>query len=139
MADDNLFEELKSVLADFKQFLDDNVPTIKPAINQIAALIPQVNDLVDLLIELMGQLQTAISDLDVSDIPGIQEVSEFTDKLPSLLDSARKLLPDQTDTIDEIGDVADVVTGLPSLDEVKGEILDLITAIVAHLESLKSA
>lgn len=138
MAEKNLFEQLKEVLADFKQFLDENVPTIKPAINAIASLIPQVNDLVDLLIQLMGKLKTEIQNLDVSTIPGLAEVSEFSEKIKGFLESAKKLLPDETDSIDEIADVADVVTGLPSLDAVKTEIVTLIDAIVAHLNSLKS-
>ena len=40
---------------------------------------------------------------------------------------------------DDVLGVADIVTGLPSLDDVKGEILALIDAITAHLNSLKPA
>lgn len=138
MADQNLFEQLKDVLADFKSFLDDNVPTIKPAIQAIASLVPQVNDLIDLLIELLGKLKTELENLDVGTIPGLAEVSEFTGKIPAFLEAAKKLLPNETASIDAIADVADVVTGLPSVDAVKAEILTLIAAIVAHLNSLKA-
>ena len=138
MADTNLFDELKETLDDFKQFLDENVPTIRPAIQAIAGLIPQVNDLVDLLIELMNKLKTEIQNLDVSTIPGLDEVSSFTEKVTGLLESARKLLPDDTAVIDEVADVADVVTSLPSLDAVKNEIVALIDAINTHLNSLKA-
>ncbi len=138
MAEPNLFEELKDVLQDFKQFLDDNVPTIKPAINAIASLVPQINELIDLLIGLMNNLKTEIQNLDVSAIPGLDEVSEFTGKIDDLLEAAAKLLPDQADAIEQISDVADVVTALPSLEAVKGEIISLIDAIVGHLTSLKS-
>ncbi|MEV8377680.1 hypothetical protein AB0P21_33385 [Kribbella sp. NPDC056861] len=137
MADQNLFEELKVVLADFKSFLDANVPTIKPAIQAIASLVPQVNDLLDLLVELLNKLKTELDNLDVGAIPGLAEVSAFTGKIPALLDAARKLLPNETTSIQSIADVADVVTGLPSVDAVKAEILALIAAIVAHLNSLK--
>jgi hypothetical protein len=138
MAEQNLFEQLKEVLAEFKQFLDDNVPTIKPAIQAIASLIPQVNELIDLLIDLMGKLKTEIQNLDVSTIPGLAEVSEFTSMIKVFLEAAKKLLPDEIASIDEISDVADVVTGLPSLEEVKTEIISLINAIVGHLNSLKA-
>ncbi|HEX2028738.1 MAG TPA: hypothetical protein VHF25_12160 [Nitriliruptorales bacterium] len=138
MAEPNLFEELKDVLQDFKQFLDDNVPTIKPAINAIASLVPQINELIDLLIGLMNNLKTEIQNLDVSAIPGLDEVSEFTGKIDDLLEAAAKLLPDQADAIEQISDVADVVTALPSLEAVKGEIISLIDAIVGHLTSLQS-
>jgi len=138
MADQNLFEQLKDVLADFKQFLDDNVPTIKPAIQAIASLIPQINDLLDLLIDLLGKVKTEIQSLDVGSIPGLEEVSEFTGKIPAFLDAAKKLLPGETGTIEQIADVADVVTGLPSVDAVKAEIITLVDAIVAHLNGLKA-
>lgn len=139
MAETNLFQELKDVLQDFKEFLDENVPTIKPAISALAALIPQINELLDLLIGLMNSLKTEIENLDVSAIPGLEEVAGFTTKIRAFLEAARNLLPEESDTIDEVLSVADVVTGLPSLDEVKAEILSLITAITAHLNSLKAA
>jgi hypothetical protein len=138
MAADNLFQELKDVLQDFKDFLDANVPTIKPAIQAIASLIPQVTELIDKLIDLMNKLKTEIQNLDVSAIPGLAEASEFTTKVKAFLEAAKNLLPDETETIDDVLSVADVVTGLPSLDEVKAEILALVDAIVAHLNSLKA-
>jgi hypothetical protein len=139
MAAPNLFEELKTALTDFKTFLDQNVGTIKPAINALAALIPQINELIDKLIDLMGKLKTEIQNLDVSNIPGLAQASEFTEKIKSLLTTTKGLLPDQAGTIDDVLEVANVVSGLPSLDAVKGEILALLDAINAHLASLKSA
>ncbi|GAA3816167.1 hypothetical protein [Cellulomonas soli] len=138
MADANLFEQLKSVLTDFKSFLDDNVATIKPAVQAIAALVPQINELLDQLVGLLDKLRTEITNLDVGAIPGLGEVAQLTGMIPALLDAAKKLLPDETSSIDAIADVADVVTGLPSVDAVKTELLDLITAISAHLTSLKA-
>lgn len=137
MAEQNLFEQLQSVLQDFKDFLDTNVPTIKPAIQALASLIPQIVDLLDLLIGLMNDLKTEVQNLDVSSIPGLDEVSQFTGQITTFLDTTKDLLPDQAATIEEIRSVANVVTGLPSLDEVKTEILALIDAITAHLNSLK--
>jgi len=137
MAEDNLFEQLKSVLQDFKDFLDANVPTIKPAIQALASLVPQIVDLLDLLIGLMNDLKTEVQNLDVSAIPGLDQVSQFTGQITTFLDTTKDLLPDQASTIEEIRSVANVVTGLPSLDEVKTEILALIDAITAHLNSLK--
>jgi hypothetical protein len=138
MAAPNLFEELKNALTEFKTFLDQNVGTIKPAINALAALIPQINDLIDKLIDLMGRLKTEIENLDVGNIPGLAEASEFTEKIKSLLTTTKSLLPDQAGTIDDVLEVATVVSGLPSLDAVKGEIIALLNAINTHLASLKS-
>jgi phage-related protein len=134
----NLFEELKDLLQEFKDFLDDKAATIKPVIQALAAIVDQVNDLLNLLIDLMGQLKTEIENLDVSTIPGIGEVTGFTDKVKALLQSARSLLPGQAGTIDEVLRAADVIGSLPSVDQVKTEILGLIDAIVAHLQSFKS-
>lgn len=137
MAEPNLFEQLKTVLADFKTFLDDNVATIRPAIQAIAALVPQVTELLDLLTGLLAKLKTELENLDVGTIPGLGEVAQFTAMIPTFLDAAKKLLPDEAASIDSIADVASVVTGLPSVDEVKAELITLIDAISAHLVSLK--
>lgn len=138
MAEPNLFEELKAVLADFKSFLDTNVATIKPAIQAIASLVPQVNELIDLLVDLLTKLKTELNNLDVGAIPGLGEVAEFTGKIPAFLDAAKKIRPGEASSIDSIADVASVVTGLPSVDAVKAELIGLIDAITAHLTSLKA-
>lgn len=139
MAGHSLYEELKTALGDFKTFLDENVSTIKPAITTLAAIIPQIVDLIDLLIELMGTIRTEIENLDVGSIPGLSEVSSFTDGIKTLLETSRDLLPeDAKGTADDVLEVVNVVSGLPTLDNVKAEILSLIDAIVAHLNSLKS-
>ena len=139
MAEKTLYEELKDVLEDFKTFLDDNVATIKPAITALASVIPKITDLIDLLIELMGKIKTEIENLDVSSIPGLSEVSEFTDSIKTLLETSKDLLPDDAmGTADDVLEVVNVVSGLPSLDDVKAEIISLIDAIVVHLNSLKS-
>jgi phage-related protein len=135
----NLFQELKDLLTEFKGFLDTNVPVIKPAINALAALIPQINELITKLVDLMGKLKTEIDKLDVANIPGLDKVSEFTTQVKNLLTTAKGLLPAEAGTIDDILSVANVVSGLPSLDEIKTEIKNLIDAITAHLNSLKSA
>jgi hypothetical protein len=67
----------------------------------------------------------------------LAEASTFTEKVKGFLEAAKNLLPDEADTIDDIVGVADVVTGLPSLDAVKTEILSLIDAIITHLNNLK--
>jgi len=137
MADSNLYADLKKALQDFKDFLHSNVTTIKPAIQALKSLIPQIGDLLDKLISLMGQLKTEITNLDVSNIPGLSQVSAFTTGIKTLLTTAENLLPNQKPAIDDVLKVTDVVSGLPSLDTVKADILKLIDDIVTDLNSLK--
>ena len=138
MAAPNVFQELKDVLQELKTFLDTNVPVIKPAINALAAIVPQINDLINELISLLGKLKTEIQNLNVGAIPGLDKVSTFTASAKALLETTKKVLPNEAGTINDIIATADVVTGLPSVDQLKTELLSLIDAIVAHLNSLKS-
>ncbi len=138
MADTNLYEELKDALKDLKDFLEENTDIIKPAVQALAALVPQVNTLIDELIGLLGDVKTEISNLDVSAIPGLSEVSQFTTTVTAFLNTTKALLPDQAATIDEVLGAANVIGSLPSLDQVKAEILSLIDAIIANLGELKA-
>lgn len=139
MAADNLFQELKDVLQDFKDFLDDNVSTIQPAVAALKSIIPdQINDLLTKLINLINTLKTEIQNLDVAGIPGLAEASEFTNRIKAFLEAAKNLLPDSSDEINDVLSVADVVTGLPSLDDIKTEIIALLDAIIGHLNTLNA-
>ncbi len=137
MADKNIFMQLKIVLQNLKDFLDANVPTIKPAIQALASIIPQIVDMLDLLIDLLSDLKNELQNLDVSNIPGLEQLSMFTKHVVTLLNCTNDLLPNQAEKIEEIRSVASVVTSLPSLAEIKPEIIVLIDAITAHLRSLK--
>ena len=139
MAAKNIYQELKDALQDFKTFLDENVLKIKPAIQALNSLIPQISELLDKLIDLMGKLKAEIEKLNPNSIPGLAEVSSFTTKIKAFLTTAKSLLPNEAGTIDDVLSVADVVSGLPSLNDVKAEILTLIDEITGKLQELKSA
>ena len=98
MAEPNLFQELKDALTEFKTFLDANVPVIKPAIQALKSIIPQIGDLLDKLIDLMGKLKTAITNLNVGAIPGLDKVTAFTQGVTTLLQTAKNLLPNEAST-----------------------------------------
>jgi len=139
MMNTNIFEELKNLLTEFQTFLEQNVATIRPAILAIAGVFPQIVELIDKLIELMNKLKTEINNFDLGNINGLTEATQFINMIKSFLESARTLLPDEAGTINDVLAVADVVGSLSGLDDVKGEILTTIDAIVAHLNSLKPA
>jgi hypothetical protein len=135
----SLFEDLKAALKEFKEFLDQNVNTIKPAIAALKSLVPQITELLTKLVDLMGKLKIEIQSLNVNAIPGLAQASEFTTKMTGFLNAMKTVLPDESSDIDKVLEVAGLVAGLPSLDSVKAEILGLIDAIVGHLNTLKSA
>jgi phage-related protein len=136
----DLFNDLKDVLQEFKDFLDDKVPVITPAVQALKTIIPdQINSLLDLLSGLMTKLKTEIQNLDVSAIPGLADAAEFMERIKAFVTAAKALLPDDASDFDAVTDAADVIGSLPSLDDVKDEIIALIDAISAHLNTLKAA
>jgi hypothetical protein len=138
MATPNLYQDLKKALTDFKTFLDTNVTKIKPAIQALKSIVPQIGDLVTKLVDLMNKLKTEIQNLNVANVPGLSQLAGFTSAAQTLLTTAESLLPDQKSSIDEVLSVVNVVGGLPSLDTVKQDILTLIDGIIADLNSLNS-
>src|SRR5712692_8645579 len=99
---ENLYQDLKDALQEFKTFLDTNVQTIKPAIQALISVIPQLGDLLTKLIDLMGKLKTEIQNLNVGNIPGLDKVSAFTNAVKVLLQTAENLLPKEKSAIDEV-------------------------------------
>lgn len=137
---DNLYQELKTELTDFKGFLDTETPVIKPAFQALRALVPQIDDLLNKLIDLMGQIKTAIQNLDVSKIPGVDKVSKFTQLVTKLLQTVENLVPGEADAINTVLGIAKVVGGLSDLGaSLKTDISNLIDAIVTDLKSLQGA
>jgi hypothetical protein len=138
MAAPNLYQDLKNALTDFKTFLHTNAATIKPAIQALKAIVPQVGDLVTKLIDLMNKLKTEIQNLNVANVPGLSQLSTFTTAVQTLLQTSENLLPQDKVAIDDVLSVVSVVSGLPSLDTVKQDILALIDAIIGDLNSLNA-
>jgi methyl-accepting chemotaxis protein len=134
----NLYQDLKDALQKFKDFLDTNVPIIKPAILALGSMIPDLKKLIDQLIALMGDLKKEIDKLNVGAIANLDKVSEFTAGVKTLLETSKNLLPDQAGTINDVLTVVNVVGSLPTFTDLKDEIKTLIDQIVGHLNSLKA-
>ena len=136
----DLFNELKDVLQDFKDFLEQNIGNITTAVIALKTIIPdQINNVLDLLIELMGKIKTEIENLDVAGIPGLGEAVEFMERIKAFVTAAKTLLPDESQKFEAVADAAGVIGSLPSVDAVKAEIISLIDAILGHLNTLKNA
>ncbi len=139
MAATNLFEELRNALKDFKGFLDTNVPVIKPAIQSLKAILPQITELLDKLIALMGQIKAEIQRILSGGLPAnLDKVTQFTQGVTTLLTTAKTVIPTAGGDIDAVLEVAKLAGSLPTVGQLKDEINSLIDAIVAHLNTLKS-
>ena len=138
MADTNVYQELKTVLQQFKDFLDHNTATIAPAIRALRTMLPQIGDLIDKLIQLMNELKTEIQNLNLGAIQGaLTQVTGFTGQVSNFLNAVETLLPNEAATINEVKGAVGVIGSLPSFDQVKGEILTLIDDITHNLNTLK--
>ncbi len=135
---ENLYNDLEKVLKDFSDFLHPKIALIKPAVRALAAIVPRINDLITQLIGLLQNLKTEIQNLNVGAIQNLDQVSAFTGHVTTFLTSAKALLPDQATTIDEVLDIANVVGSLPTIDQVKGKIIELVDGLVTDLTSLKA-
>jgi len=135
----NLFDELKDALTKFKTFLHDNVDTIKPIVALLRSVVPKIDELISKLIELMGKLKTEIDKINPNIIPpgDLKKVTDFTAATKTLLDAAKALLPNEAGPISEVQDIANVVTSLPSLGDIKDQLKGLIDEIVTDLNKLK--
>src|SRR5437588_6462220 len=135
---ESLYQDVKTQLIDFQGFLKDHRDEVKPSVQAIRAVLPQVDDLLNKLIDLMGQIKTAIQNLDVSHIPGVQQVTTFTQKITTLLQTVVNLVPSEADAINTVLGIAKVVGGLSDLGaSLKTDISNLIDAIVNDLKSLQ--
>jgi hypothetical protein len=134
----SIYDDLKKALQDFKSFLGTNKQPIHDAIGPLKSLVPQIGDLLTALIGLMGKLADKVNQLDVGNIPGLAQVSEFTQDVQTLLQVVSTILPDQSSTINDVVGKAKVVGGLPGLGTVKQDILGLINDVTGTLQFINS-
>jgi hypothetical protein len=132
----NMYQQLKDALQQFERFLNTTTATLGPAIRQLKPMVPQIGDRLSELIDLMKQLRDAVNPIDVSNMPGLQQVTQFTTAVTTGLPTAELPLPAEKAAIDDVLSGATVVTQLPSLGDVKQQIPDLFTGIVADLQAL---
>ena len=101
-------------------------------------MVPQINEPLDKVIDLLGRLKVEINKLDVSAIP-VDKVMPFIDGLKSLLDTSRNVLPaDSKETIDTASDVITVIKSIPTPEQIKAEVVALLDAVTAHITALKA-
>lgn len=133
----NVYDELKNALVQVNSILEQGTDIIKPAVHALAAVVPQINELLDKVLDLLGRLKVEINKLDVSAIP-VDKVLPFLDGLASLLESSRNVLPaDSKDTIDTASDVINVIKTIPTPEQIKAEVVGLLDSVSGHITELK--
>jgi len=133
----NVYDELKNALVQVNSILEQGTDIIKPAVHALAAVVPQINELLDKVLDLLGRLKVEINKLDVSAIP-VDKVLPFLDGLASLLESSRNVLPaDSKDTIDTASSVINVIKTIPTPEQIKAEVVGLLDSVSGHITALK--
>ncbi|WP_322748770.1 MULTISPECIES: hypothetical protein [unclassified Frankia] len=134
----NLYDDLKKALQELKDLLESTKTPIQQAVKALKALNLPIGNLITQLSDLLAKLQKEINNLNVNQLPVLSDISGFTGGVRSVLDTAKKLLPDQAADVDEVLRIVDVVGSLPSLKDVQEQIDKLITAILSDLTFINS-
>ncbi len=134
----NLYDDLKKALQELKDLLESTKTPIQQAVKALKALNLPIGNLITQLSDLLAKLQKEINNLNVKQLPVLSDISGFTGGVRSVLDIAKKLLPDQATDVDEVLRIVDVVGSLPSLKDVQEQIDKLITAILSDLTFINS-
>ncbi|HEX8651031.1 MAG TPA: hypothetical protein VF708_09315 [Pyrinomonadaceae bacterium] len=135
----SLYQELQHALDDFKNFLNEHADDIQPVIGPLNQLLNnRVFELIDQLVELLTRLRAEIANLNINNLGPLDQVTEFTASIKTLLETSKSLLPNEAGTINDILAAVDVVGGLPTINTVKDDILSAIDVIIERLNFLKS-
>lgn len=142
MASANPYQDLKDALQELWDILDssEEYQAIAAAITALAVVFPDITKLIDELIGLLNQLKKAVEDLNVTGVPGLEKVTQVTAAATAIAKAAQVLLPDnKQDGVTSVLNLLSQVSGLPSLDTVKADIVQLIGDINGKLAALKPA
>lgn len=138
MMEHNVYYQIRDTVTSLKEFLDGNTQQIKSGIQTMASILPQTKHLIDNLIYLTESLRNTIMTVDAGSIPNLHELSVFGTKINVILHAAMQLLPNEPYTIDDVERTSRVIGDLPSLAEIKGDILGPLDGIIGHLHELKA-
>lgn len=137
MADTNVYQDLKDALSKFKDFMTQNLDVIKAALKAVAAFIPNVPQVIDQLIGLLNTLKSEIDKIDPSKLTGVAQISALTDGVGAILTATKALLPDQSSAIEGVTTALGVLKSVPSLTQIKTDIISLLTDVTGLLTQVK--
>ncbi len=138
---DNIFEQTRDALKDLDTFLsDEKVIAITTALDALLKLVEtfvdkdKINDALDSLVGLLGQVKAEIEKLDPSKIDGLDDLSKLAERMKNFITALKGLLPDA-----DLG-AADGLAGILDLEpltKIRDEILGLIESVSNKLKKLK--
>lgn len=134
-----IYDELRDALAEFKTFLQAQAATVGPAIKLLAAVVPQINDLIAKPIALLELLKVEIDKISNLVPAEATAALEYAQKLKGFVQALQAILPGEDGTINDVSNVADIIAGLPTLGNLKAELDALITDIIGLLRGMQSA
>jgi hypothetical protein len=134
----NVYFQLGETIKGFGDFLDNNTQNVKSGIHAVASIMPQTQHLADSLIYLMENLRNTIATIDSGSILHLDELSTFGAKVNMILQSAKELLPNEPNAIEDVKRTTHVLSDLPTLGGIKEEIVGSLDGIIGHLHELKS-
>lgn len=139
MADENVLEQLKTALTDLKQFLTDHQAELTQLVKTAAQLFPPIIQAIDTLIGLLNKLKDEITNLDLGQVQaGLDQVQGFVSITGTLLEAVKKFRPDLADEVAPAEDALNAVGQLPSLGQLKTDLINAINDVVNVLNQLKS-
>ena len=127
----NVYQDVHDALLTFEGFLNDpgTFTAVKTVVDALKPHVPQIGELLTQLIDLIGQLETEIRKLDMTQVSGL------TDNVNGLLTSAGAILTGQASEIGTLqGIVAEVAEFIPLVTKIIG----FITTIKGKLELLNA-
>ena len=135
----NIYDELRKQLKAVRDILEERKTDIQPAVQTLAKLVPEINEMIDELVKIIKMVKDTIMNLDTSIIP-IDKVRPFIEAANALLGTAEKLLPeDKEEDLATARKVVNVVDTFPTPEQIKQQTEGLLNEVIDHLEDLKAA
>jgi len=136
--DINSFEVLKTALTQIKGLLEaEQFQPVKDALKKLATAIPQINTMLELVVETIDLVSTQIEGFNSDNFP-LDTVLPFARQLYDMLLAAEALLPEE-EAIGNARVATSALATLPELDELKSELTGLLTTVKEQVEQLEAA
>jgi methyl-accepting chemotaxis protein len=130
----NIYEQLRDALKEFKEFLEKDNGEIKGVLSQVVSNFPPLGGLIKSLLDLLDDLKAEIADL-ADNLEDIDKARSFAKTAQKVVEAGKELLTDSP-VVETVLDVVKVINDIPSLADVQTEIDETIGLIKGHLQDV---